>query len=33
MDFKLKDFTKGQTKKKFNRTIEDDVILINLCNI
>lgn len=30
MDFKL-DFTKGQTKKKFNRTIKDDVI--NLCNI
>lgn len=32
MDFKL-DFTKGQTKKKFNRTIKDDVILMNLCNI
>lgn len=31
MDFKLEHFTKGQTKKKFNRTIEDDVI--NLCNI
>lgn len=33
MDFKLEHFTKGQTKKKFNRIIEDDVMLINLCNI
>lgn len=28
MDFKLEHFTKGQTKKTFNRIIEDDVILI-----
>lgn len=30
MDFKLKHFTKGQTKKTFNRIIEDGVILINV---